>query len=219
MRRAVTEGNYNIDILYQDDHLVVVNKPGGLLSVPGRGKDKQDCVVTRIKKLFPEMIDQPAVHRLDMFTSGLMVLAKTAAAHRELGMQFEKRAVKKTYISLLDGIISGDSGRIELSFRLDVTNRPYQVYDPVQGKRGITLWRKLGTTGNFTRVLFTPVTGRTHQLRLHAAHEKGLGVPIVGDSLYGNGKEGDQMLLHASMLCFNHPVSQRPLTFHSPPSF
>ncbi len=219
MRRAVTKHHYTIAILYQDDHIVVVNKPGGLLSVPGRGKDKQDCVVTRVKKLFPNMIDQPAVHRLDMFTSGLMVLAKTTAAHRELGIQFEKRAVKKTYISLLEGKIPGSSGRIELSFRLDVTNRPYQIYDPVQGKRGITLWQKLGMTGDFTRVAFTPVTGRTHQLRLHAAHEKGLGVPIVGDRLYGNGKEGDQMMLHASQLSFNHPASQQPLTFDSPPSF
>ncbi len=219
MRRAVTEHHYNIPILYQDDHIVVVNKPGGLLSVPGRGKDKQDCVVTRVKKLFPQMIEQPAVHRLDMFTSGLMVLAKTAAAHRELRIQFEKRTVKKEYISLLAGEIPGHSGRIELSFRLDVANRPYQIYDPVQGKRGITLWRKLGMTGDFTRVAFTPITGRTHQLRLHAAHEQGLGVPIVGDSLYGHGKEGDQMMLHASRLCFSHSASQKPLIFHSPPSF
>lgn len=209
----------DIYILLADAHIVVVEKPGGMLAVPGRGRDKQDCVTNRVKKLFPECIDQPSVHRLDMYTSGLMVLALTTDAHRHLSNQFEERSVVKCYTALLDGLISGKSGRIELAFRLDPDNRPYQVYDPAQGKVGISTWKTLEIEKNRTRVEFTPVTGRTHQLRLHASHELGLNCPIVGDRLYGNGKEGDQMLLHASYLHFQHPYSEETLSFESKPPF
>ncbi|RPH38649.1 MAG: RluA family pseudouridine synthase, partial [Desulfobulbaceae bacterium] len=151
-------------IVFQDSALVVVVKPGGLLAVPGRGIEKQDCVVARIRRMLPEMIEQPAVHRLDMHTSGLMVLAVTQQAHRQLSRQFEQRQVDKRYIALLEGIISLQEGEIRLPFRLDPDNRPYQVYDPLQGKMGITRWRHLGTEDGRTRIEFTPLSGRTHQL-------------------------------------------------------
>ena len=207
----------DIEILYQDSELVVINKPGGLLSVPGRGPEKQDCAASRLRHRFSKMIAQPAVHRLDMFTSGLMVFAITANAHRYLSGQFEKRAVVKKYTAIIEGTIGQTCGDIHLAFRLDPNNRPLQVYDPDHGKMGITKWRKLENMGNRTRIEFTPLTGRTHQLRVHAAHPRpmGLGAPIAGDSLYGQGKEGDQMMLHASYLQFIHPETCKPLEFHS----
>lgn len=165
------------------------------------------------------MIQQPAVHRLDMFTSGLMVFAKTREAHRTLSIQFEKHQVQKQYQALLDGIIDGNKGVIHLSFRLDPDNRPLQIYDPQHGRPGITHWEKLCVQSGKTRIEFTPVTGRTHQLRLHSAHPLGLGTPIIGDNLYGSGNEGDQMMLHATSLQFFHPVSGKNVCFSSPPPF
>ncbi len=202
-------------ILYDDAAIIVVEKPGGLLAVPGRGPDKQDCLVSRLRHLFADLPCQPAVHRLDMYTSGVMILARHKAAHRHLSRQFEKRLPEKKYMALLEGFVSGDQGRIELKFRLDVDNRPFQVYDPIHGKTGITCWHKTAVEGQRTRILFTPLTGRTHQLRLHAAHPLGLNCPIVGDSLYGNGQDGDRMLLHAWSLRVIHPVSEKLLTFTS----
>jgi tRNA pseudouridine32 synthase/23S rRNA pseudouridine746 synthase len=206
-------------VIFRDGSLLVVNKPAGLLAVPGRGADKQDCVVARLRPLVPGMIAQPAVHRLDMATSGLMLVAVTAAAHRQLSRQFETRQVRKRYIALLDGIVAGRQGEIRLPFRLDPDNRPCQIHDPIHGKMGITSWRCLAVEGQRTRIEFTPVTGRTHQLRVHAAHHLGLGTPIVGDRLYGRGEEGERMLLHASFLALSHPVSGTPLTFASPAPF
>lgn len=206
-------------IIFGDDALVVVNKPGGLLAVPGRGEDKQDCVVNRLRRLLPQMIDQPAVHRLDMATSGLMLLAVTAEAHRHLSRQFAQRQVQKRYIALLEGILCETAGEIRLPFRLDPDNRPYQIHDPEHGKLGITFWRRLAIEGERTRVEFTPLTGRTHQLRVHAAHQLGLAAPIVGDRLYGRGLAGEPMLLHASFLAFSHPCTGQPLQFHTPPQF
>lgn len=209
----------NLKIIYQDIELVVVDKPSGLLSVPGRGPDKQDCVVNRAKRLFLDMINQPAVHRLDMYTSGLMLLAKTTGVHRRLSQQFELRQVQKKYIALVEGVVGRVEGEIRLSFRLDPSNRPHQVYDPIQGKLGITRWKRLSVDKHHTRIEFKPLTGRTHQLRLHAAHPKGLGVPIVGDHLYGNGQEGDPMCLHASRLKFQHPSNGREMDIGSEPPF
>lgn len=211
----------DIEIIYKDSAIVVVNKPGGLLAVPGRGPDKQDCVASRLRSLFPTMIGQPAVHRLDMYTSGLMVFAKTVAAHRFLSGQFEKRAIGKKYIAIVQGLIEGENGEIHLPFRLDPNKRPLQIYDPVHGKMGITRWQKIAVTATTTRIEFTPLTGRTHQLRVHAAHPQplGLGAPIVGDSLYGYGSEGDTMMLHATLLRFIHPARSEELEFYSPPAF
>ncbi len=223
-----------LDIVYCDDSIVLVNKPSGLLSVPGRGVDMQDCVESRIKQLFPHCISQPAVHRLDMDTSGLLLLAFTQAAHRNLSMQFMQGEVRKEYVALVEGLLKKDSGSIELPFRLDVENRPYQMYDEIHGKVGKTMWRTVraeyytpatssGNTRNqrklVTRVIFTPLTGRTHQLRVHSAHEKGLAHPIVGDRLYGNAAQGERLLLHACSLTFTHPETDEELTFTSEAEF
>ncbi|WP_320129897.1 RluA family pseudouridine synthase [uncultured Sphaerochaeta sp.] len=213
-----------LDIIYCDETLLVVNKKAGMLSVPGKGEAMQDCVETRVKRLFPSCINQPAVHRLDMDTSGLLVLCCEARAHRNLSIQFMDGKVSKQYIALLEGVLTSDSGVVELPFRLDIENRPRQVFDEAQGKWGITKWEKL-TVEYFkedrlaTRVLFTPQTGRTHQLRLHSAHEKGLQHPIIGDRLYGKQEEGQRMLLHASKITFFHPVTGEPLCFESKAEF
>jgi tRNA pseudouridine32 synthase/23S rRNA pseudouridine746 synthase len=208
-----------LQVIFEEREFVVVNKPSGVLSVPGKGEENQDCVVARIKALYPACIEQPAVHRLDMDTSGLMVLALTADAHRELSRQFEHRETEKRYIALLDGEVTGDEGTIELPFRLDVENRPYQIYDPVNGKTGITHWKVLSTGNKKTRVEFIPVTGRTHQLRVHAASEHGMGIPIAGDRLYGSGTAPGQLKLHAAFLSFTHPCTGERLEFHSAPPF
>jgi tRNA pseudouridine32 synthase/23S rRNA pseudouridine746 synthase len=208
-----------LQIIFADEELIVVNKPSGLLSVPGKGEANQDCVTARIKAHYPECIDQPEVHRLDMDTSGLMVVALTADAQRELSRQFHDRETEKRYIALLDGEVAEESGTIELPFRLDVENRPLQIYDPVHGKTGITHWKKLAVENGKTRVEFFPITGRTHQLRVHAASEHGLGLPILGDRLYGSGTAPGQLKLHASYLSFTHPRTGKKLEFCSEPPF
>ena len=208
-----------LKIVYEDDDIVVVDKPSGLLSVPGKGEANQDCVVSRVRAMYPGCMEQPSVHRLDQDTSGLIVMAMNEAAHRNLSVQFMDRLVGKRYVALLDGVVKENSGVIELSFRLDPDNRPHQVYDPVNGKSGTTRWRKLAIEDGKTRVEFMPHTGRTHQLRLHSAHEKGLGFPIVGDRLYGTGTAPGQLKLHASTLRFRHPVTRKPMDFVSEPLF
>lgn len=216
-----------LEIIYRDEFIVVVNKQSGLLAVPGRGPEKADCIEARLKILFPQCeLNQPAVHRLDMETSGIMILALTKDAHRAMNMQFENRLVHKKYVALLDGVFHGkDEGRIELKFRLDVDNRPHQIYDEINGKLGITDYKKIGVekyknpiTGkikNVTRVEFEPQTGRTHQLRLHASHcgGGGLGLPIVGDTLYGNPETGEKLMLHAKEITFNHPITGEQMHF------
>ena len=202
-----------IEVLYQDEYLVVLNKPSGLLSVPGRGEDMQNCAVNQLKELVPNCLDQPSVHRLDMDTSGLLVMALDQPTHRALSIQFQNREVRKVYVALLEGIVEESSGSIELPFRLDPDNRPYQVYDEVHGKMGLTHWEKMGDENGHTRIKFFPVTGRTHQLRLHAAHEKGLGAPIIGDRLYGSGTAPGQLKLHAMELEFTHPVRNEKMSF------
>lgn len=209
----------DMKIIYYDEAIVVIEKPGGLLAVPGRGPDKQDCAATRLRRLFPAMIAQPAVHRLDMYTSGLMVFAMTAAAHRALSLSFARREVIKRYTAVVQGVLEKNSGEIHLPFRLDADNRPLQIYDAERGKMGITVWEKIAVQGTNTRIAFTPLTGRTHQLRVHAAHPLGLAAPIVGDSLYGTGQDGDRMFLHAAHLGFRHPNTDEPVEFISKPPF
>ncbi|MGE9267012.1 MAG: RluA family pseudouridine synthase [Verrucomicrobiales bacterium] len=209
-------------IIHEDDHLIVVNKASGFLSVPGRGPEKIDSVAHRVRQRRPDAITHPAVHRLDMDTSGLLVLAYTAEAHRHLSRQFQERQTQKTYHSLLDGTLppeKGTHGRIELPFRLDIDNRPYQIHDPIHGKIGLTHWRLLANEPPHARIEFTPHTGRTHQLRVHAAHPLGLGLPIVGDPLYGNGSAPGQLKLHATTLSFTHPHTLETLTFTTPVPF
>lgn len=208
-----------LKVIHEDESILVVEKPGGLLAVPGKGPHKQDCVVNRVKAMFPDTVDHPEVHRLDLFTSGIMVLARTRQALVHLGRQFENRQVEKEYEAILEGIVEEDEGLIELRFRLDPDNRPRQVYDPVQGKLGVTRWKVLSRVGGRTRIRFFPLTGRTHQLRLHAAHPEGLGLPIVGDFLYGRGADGDPMFLHACKIIFTHPGTEQRIQFKSPPPF
>lgn len=240
-----------LNILYRDQYIIVVNKPSGLLAVPGRGPDKQDCIVNRVKALFPECIEQPSAHRLDMDTSGLLVLGFTAEAQRNLSIQFQDGKVEKKYIAVVDGVLGAkcnfenvaaeklspdglnDSnpditpescgGKLELKFRLDVDNRPHQIYDEVYGKNGITLWKKLRVWKmngrNVTSIEFDPQTGRTHQLRLAAASKLGFGIPIVGDNLYGRQNEGERLLLHSSYLSFEHPVTGEKMEFFCEPGF
>ena len=206
-----------LDLIHVDPDFVVVNKEGGMLSVPGR--DVKDSVTNRVRAMFPDCKESPEVHRLDMDTSGLMVVARTVEAHRHLSIQFQDRLTQKKYQALLEGKLDGDSGTIELPFRLDIENRPIQIYDEVHGKVGITHWEKIGIEGDYTRVMFIPITGRTHQLRVHSAHPKGLGIPIVGDPFYGNGNGPGQMKLHACELSFTHPTSGKLLTFRSESPF
>ena len=221
-----------LEILYRDSDICVINKQSGLLSIPGRGEDKKDCVSSRLKKLFPECIEQPSVHRLDMETSGLMVYAFTKEAHRNLGRQFEERVVKKEYTALLDGILPKKgiekTGCMELYFRLDVENRPHQIWDDVYGKKAVTEWQILdvesytapnGETKNVTRVKFIPHTGRTHQLRLASADPHGFGMPIIGDTLYGKPIGDERLMLHASSLSFVHPITGLPMSFTSKAPF
>ena len=228
-----------LEILYRDEHILVVNKQSGVLSVPGRTPDKQDCIVNRMKDLFPDTIAQPSVHRLDMETSGLLVLAFTEEAHRELNRQFEAKEVHKKYVALLDGVLQkadGDAapkhgektGHIELKFRLDPENRPHQIYDEEFGKLGITDWENLGlvtyrvpdgTTRKATRILFIPRTGRTHQLRLHSSDPHGFHLPIIGDTLYGTCAPGERLMLHAQEIEFTHPITRTPMHFICPAEF
>lgn len=208
-----------IKVIAEHDTFVVIEKPSGMLSVPGRGPEKQECAMKEFRKLFPEVIEQPSVHRLDMETSGLLVVAKTKETHRNLSIQFQNREVKKKYIALIEGHLHDEGGTIELPFRLDVENRPRQIYDEEYGKWGTTHWKNLGIEGEYTRVEFEPITGRTHQLRLHSMHEKGLGFPIVGDTLYGNGKAFNELKLHARDLAFTSPDTGEWLEFTTPVPF
>jgi len=211
--RPLLKEMLGLDILYLDQEIVVVNKPAGLLSVPGRGEDKQDCVVNRVKRLYPDCIENPAVHRLDMDTSGILVLALTKESQRFLSMEFEGRHVHKKYTALLDGILRSSGGALALPFRLDPENRPYQVYDPVHGRLCVTLWKRLSVYDGKTLLEFTPLTGRTHQLRISSASPKGLGIPIVGDRLYGTREEGQRLMLHAGYISFTHPWSKEKIEF------
>lgn len=230
-----------LKILYVDSQIIVVDKPSMLLSVPGKTEDKQDCVVSRVKTFIPNLqIQQPSVHRLDMETSGILVLALTENAHKNLSQQFATQKVQKKYEAVLDGIIeksegecapkNGETeGEIQLKFRVDLENRPHQIYDEEYGLLGITKWKKLGletyiepitkAKKKVTRIEFIPVTGRTHQLRLAASHKKGLGLPIIGDSLYGTCNSKQRLLLHAKELSFYHPTSNKLMHFQSKPEF
>jgi len=222
--RPLIRTMFGLDIIYSDDDIVVVDKSAGLLSVPGKGEDKQDCVTSRLKKVFFKCIAQPSVHRLDMDTSGLLVLALTVEAQRNLSIQFMDGKVQKQYQALLEGIVDGQEGDIELPIRLDVDNRPYQMYDPIQGKYALTHWQKQGVFALandkvVTRILFTPHTGRTHQLRIHSALREGLGHPIVGDRLYGSSEKGQRLALHACYLHFRHPITGQEMEFTSSSPF
>jgi len=201
--------NKKIEILYEDGAIAVINKPVDVLSVPGRVVE--DSVYTRMLELYPKATGPIIVHRLDQATSGVMLIAKTKKAHKRLQKQFIDRTIKKQYVALLDGLIAEDEGTVDLPLRLDYINRPQQVVCHETGKPAQTNWSVLKRTDKQTRVLFTPITGRTHQLRVHAAHKKGLNTPILGDDIYG--RKGERLHLHALFISFTHPITKKAMEF------
>ncbi len=248
--------NAGIDILYSDSSLLIVNKPAGLLAVPGRGEDKQDCLSSRFRRIFPDAL---VVHRLDMATSGLIVFARGIEVQRRLSQMFREREVQKRYVAVVAGDLSKgesktkvkssptltlprgerecpravDNGWWEINLPLicDWPNRPLRKIDTEQGKPSLTRYKVLkgdpsihralrGTQGErgieISRVELEPVTGRTHQLRVHMA---AIGHPILGDALYGEAASAPRLLLHASSLSFTHPLSGESLNFNSPPPY
>ncbi|OWY65716.1 RNA pseudouridine synthase [cyanobacterium TDX16] len=193
-------------ILYEDEWLIAVNKPPGLLSVPGRYSDRYDSVVSRLRYLLPDGMAISASHRLDLETSGILLLTRDRASFRHLSLQFQQRRVRKVYEAVLAGCVTQESGTIQLSLWGDPSDRPYQKVD-ARGKPSITEFQVIARAENSTRMQFFPLTGRTHQLRVHAADSRGLGIPILGDRLYGCRAEVERLHLHARELCFEHPHS------------
>jgi tRNA pseudouridine32 synthase/23S rRNA pseudouridine746 synthase len=208
--------NYNppmepyLEIVSQDDDILVLNKPSGLLSVPG--KEHADCLQARVQRVFPTAT---VVHRLDMATSGLMVMALNKPAHRHISKQFELRETTKTYQAIVFDNVQQNAGKINLPLICDWPNRPKQMVDHEHGKKALTHWRVLERNIDTTRVELNPVTGRSHQLRVHMLSMQH---PIIGDTLYARGKAlemADRLNLHAMFLSFRHPVSEQTLQFES----
>ena len=197
-------GSSKIQIIYQDQWLLVVNKPSGLLSVPGRYLESQDSVETRF--LAGGLGYCKAVHRLDQDTSGLLVLALDALTYRQMLQRFAQKEVTKVYEAILDGLLNRMEGIINLPLWSDPCDRPYQKVDPEKGKPSTTRFQVIAVEGNYTRVKFFPLTGRTHQLRVHAEHQMGIGTPILGDRLYGRPSPAIRLHLHATKLSFAHPI-------------
>ena len=202
-------------VIYEDDAILVVEKPCGLLSVPGRGPRRLDSVEYRLQQRvgLEDSTWPRLVHRLDVATSGLLIAAKHKPAYVAMQRQFSSREIEKRYEALVRGSVSGERGLIELPLTRDLDDRPRQIHDPVRGKPATTRWQVLERGAQTTRVALFPKTGRTHQLRLHTSHPNGLGAPIIGDLLYGFG--GPRLMLHAASITFVHPVTGAPLTFSS----
>ncbi|CAM3684326.1 23S RNA-specific pseudouridylate synthase [Flavobacterium saliperosum S13] len=198
-----------IETIYEDDCLAIINKPAEFLSVPGI--NIMDSVYERMKLKYPLATGPLIVHRLDMATSGLMLIAKDKDTHKLLQSQFIKRTVKKRYVALLDGIVTDAEGEIDLPLRIDLEDRPRQLVCYEYGKRAVTKFKVIERTEKQTRIHFWPITGRTHQLRMHASHFSGLNAPIVGDDLYGT--KANRLHLHAEWLEFKHPVTKETMTF------
>lgn len=219
----------DVPLIFACDHYCVVDKPAWLLSVPGKGPDKQDCVTGRVRSMFPNATGPMMIHRLDMETSGLLIVGLTPEGQREFSRLFAQRQIEKRYAALLDGPVEGDSGTIAMPIRPDIDNRPRQMIDPVHGKHSESRWRVVErdtvprapavgvVPGRFTRVDFEPVTGRSHQIRVHAAW--GLHAPVVGDPIYGRRDASPRHLLHASDLAFVDPFTGQPTRFSSPAPF
>lgn len=205
----------SLSIVYDDESIVVINKPAEFLSVPG--KNIYDSVYARVQELYPTATGPLIVHRLDMSTSGLLIIAKNKEAHQQVQRQFIKRNVKKRYVALLDGIIHEDEGVIDLPLRVDLDDRPRQLVCYEHGKSAVTHWKVIKRSETQTLIHFYPITGRTHQLRVHAAHSLGLNAPIVGDDLYGT--KADRLHLHAEWIQINHPITHKKIQFQVDPEF
>ncbi|MGS4346851.1 pseudouridine synthase [Myroides odoratus] len=198
-----------IEIIYEDEDFAVVNKPEEFLSVPGIYI--QDSVYERMKLRYPKATGPIIVHRLDMATSGILVIAKNKAAHKALQSQFIKKTVTKRYVALLDGLVEGNEGVIDLPLRVDLEDRPRQMVCFEHGKPAKTKWEVIERKDGKTKVYFYPITGRTHQLRMHASHPLGLNTPIVGDDLYGT--KSNRLYLHAEQIEFKHPTTYETVCF------
>jgi tRNA pseudouridine32 synthase/23S rRNA pseudouridine746 synthase len=207
----------DLPIVFEDAWLVVVDKPAGLLSVPGKDESVTDSVLARLRARYPHATGPLLVHRLDLDTSGLLVAALDSRTHAALQRQFVHREVQKRYVAWLAGAVRGEQGTIDFPMRVDLDDRPRQIHDPVHGKPAVTRWQVLQRRGERTRVALFPHTGRTHQLRVHAAHPLGLGAPIVGDRLYGH--PDDRLMLHAEWLSFLHPGTGQRVSFERPAPF
>ena len=204
-----------LDTIYDDPWLTVINKPSGMLTVPG--KALEDSLLSRYLSAHPEAVGPIVVHRLDQETSGLVIFAKDKTAHKALQQQFENHSIKKSYVALLNGLVPHDEGVIDLPIRPDVDDRPRQRVDHEQGKPAMTRYRVLERIGGMTRIALEPLTGRTHQLRVHCSHPQGLNCPIVGDRLYGTASR--RLMLHAQSITFAHPVSGQTMTLECPADF
>ncbi|GGF60834.1 pseudouridine synthase [Paracoccus acridae] len=202
-------------VIHADHEILVVGKPAGLLSVPGRGEGKEDCLINRLRGAFPTVL---LVHRLDQDTSGVMVFGLTPHAQRTLAKQFEERKVKKTYVARLSGRLEPKTGTVDLPLIVDWPNRPRQKVDHDQGRPALTEWRVIRASDAETRVRLFPLTGRSHQLRVHMAET---GHPILGDPLYATGAAADhpRLMLHAESLRLRHPDSGVQVSFSQPAPF
>ncbi len=209
-----TSEEARLRIVFEDEHLLVVNKPAGLRSVPGVAIE--DSVFSRLRDTRTDF-EPLMIHRLDMGTSGLLVVAKSAKIHKHIQQQFLRRSLSKRYTALLSKDIPGDEGEIDLPLAADPYNRPAQMVCYETGKPSLTRWKVVNRENGITRIYFWPLTGRTHQLRMHAAHTLGLNAPILGDDIYGTGAE--RLYLHAAAISFTHPVSKEVLSFEVPEDF
>ncbi len=215
MSEAYAPPDTPLSVLHADHEIVVVEKPEGLLSVPGKGAHLADCLMARVAAAFPGAL---LVHRLDRDTSGVMVFALTPHAQRHLGLQFEKRQVKKAYIARVAGRLEPKTGAVHLPLAVDWPNRPRQKVDPEEGRPAQTEWRVLKAGEAESRVRLMPLTGRSHQLRVHML---ALGHPILGDPLYATGAARDhpRLMLHSESLGLRHPDGGRGMRFRSKPPF
>ena len=224
---SVTDSATNLTLVFGNDSLLVLNKPPGLLSVPGRGEDKQDCLSRRVQQLYPDAL---VVHRLDMATSGLMLMARGAAMQRALSSLFERRQVHKRYVAVVAGQMNAQAPStndadgwqlIDLPIAVDWPRRPLRMIDAEHGKSSQTRWRSIGFNASMqtSRVELEPLTGRSHQLRVHL---QAIGHPMLGDQLYAPAEvlaKSPRLLLHAAALAFVHPQTGEPLRFDCPPDF
>lgn len=207
-----------ITLHYADEHLLIAEKPAGLLTVPGKGPDKQDCLINRLRQNYPTAL---TVHRLDMATSGMLVIALTKKVHRLMSEQFALRKIEKNYIAVVDGVLGEQKGQVDLPLICDWPNRPRQKVDYEIGKPSLTLYNiiSIDSENDTSRVCLVPVTGRSHQLRVHMLS---IGHTIVGDRLYATekiAKQSDRLLLHAHSLSFKHPITDQKINVISPVPF